>query len=295
MIQKNRRIQVFTNLFMIMLSLSCIFPFLLLLSSSFSSEKALIQYGYSLFPREFTLDSYKYILQKSEIVFQAYGITFLITIIGVISSLTITILISYPLSRKELVFKKFISFYVFFTMLFNGGLVPYYIIWTRVFGIKNTIWALLLPNLLMNAFNVMMMRSFFVSSIPESIIEAARIDGASEFYILGRVVVPLSKPIIATLGLMSGLGYWNDWTNGMYFITDTKLYSIQQLLNQMLLNVQFLSTVAKVGQAGGAGSEMPSIGIRMAIAILGIVPVMVTYPFFQKYFVKGITIGAVKG
>lgn len=295
MIKGNKRYRFLLNLLMLLLSLSCVFPFVLLLSSSFSSEKALIQYGYRIIPKEFSLEAYKYILQKAHVVLRAYAVTIFVTVTGVIANLTITVLISYPLSRKELAHKKALSFYIFFTMLFNGGLVPYYITWTRVFGIKNTLFALLVPNLLMNAFHIMMMKSFFLTSIPESVIEAARIDGAGEFAILNRIVLPLSKPIIATMGLMAGLGFWNDWTNGMYFITDTKLYSIQQLLNQMLMNVQFLSTVAKLGQAGGAGAEMPSVGIRMAIAVLGILPVMAAYPFFQKYFVKGITIGAVKG
>ncbi|HHV13747.1 MAG TPA: carbohydrate ABC transporter permease [Clostridiales bacterium] len=295
MLKKISWFQAFANIILLLLAASCILPFLLLVSSSFSSENALIRYGYNFFPKEFSLDAYRYILQKSEVIFNAYGITFLVTAAGVSLSLLITILLAYPLSRRELRFKRLLSFYVMLTMLFNGGLVPYYIMWTRGFGIKNTIWALLLPNLLLNAFSVMMARSFFLSSIPEEVIEAARIDGASEYRILYKIVAPMSKPIIATLGLMSVLGYWNDWTNGLYFITNTKLYSVQQLLNQMLLNVQFLATVSKVGQAGVAGMQMPSVGIRMAIAVLGVIPIMIAYPFFQNYFVKGITIGAVKG
>ena len=178
-------------------------------------------------------------------------------------------------------------------MLFNGGLVPTYIMYTQVFHIKNTIWALIVPALLMNAFYVIMMRSFFTANIPDSLIEAARIDGAGELRILAQIVLPLSKPMMATLALMIGLGYWNDWLNGLYYLTDTRYFSIQNILNRMIADVQFLASASSV--TSGISANLPSVGIRMAIAVIGVLPILIIYPFFQKAFVKGIVIGGVKG
>lgn len=193
---------------------------------------------------------------------------------------------------KELPGRYAVSFIVFFTMLFNGGLVPTYMMWTSIFHIKNTVAALIVPALLMNAFYVIMMRSYFTANIPDALVEAARIDGANEYKILGSIVLPRSLPMMATLGLMVGLGYWNDWMNGLYYVTDTKLFTIQNILNRMIQDIQFL---ANNSMGAGSGTKLPSIGIRMAIAVIGILPMFCIYPFFQKYFVKGITVGGVKG
>lgn len=182
-------------------------------------------------------------------------------------------------------------------MLFNGGLVPSYIMWTQTFHIKNTLAALLFPSLMMNAFYVIMMRTYFTTNIPDAVIEAARIDGAGELRILSQVVMPMSIPIIATLALLAGLAYWNDWLNGLYYISDDRLFSIQVLLNRMLLDVQFLMSNSDAAKSLQQNEEfvLPSTGIRMAVAVMGALPILVVYPFFQKYFVKGIVIGAVKG
>ena len=180
-------------------------------------------------------------------------------------------------------------------MLFNGGLVPTYIMYTRYLHIKNTLWALLIPSLLVSAFYVIMMRTYFNTNIPEAVIEAARIDGAGEWRILFPIVLPMRLPMIATMALLIGLGYWNDWKNGLYYLTDSRLYSIQNMLNQMLKDIQFLKSGADASAAADIAQDMPSVGIKMAIAVVGALPVMIVYPFFQKYFVKGITIGAVKG
>jgi len=203
--------------------------------------------------------------------------------------------LAYPLSRPDLPGRNAFSFIVFFTMLFNGGLVPSYIMWTQYFNIKNTIWALIVPYLMLNAFYVIMMRTYFTTNIPNEIIEAARIDSAGELRILVTVVLPMSLPMIATLGLMVGLLYWNNWTNGLYFLTDTKLFSIQNILNRMLRDAQFIASGMAGEQAAELAASLPTTGIRMAVAVLGALPIMIIYPFFQKYFVKGITIGAVKG
>lgn len=295
MVNKKIGGQVALNIIFIVLSISVIAPFLLLVSSSLTAETTLMKEGYRFLPKDFTLDAYKYLLASGNKILNGYIITIVVTVIGTVSSILLTLLFAYPLSRKELPFRYGFSFFVFFTMLFNGGLVPTYMMWTQTFHIKNTIWALLLPGLLLNGFYIIMMRSFFTASIPDSIIEAARIDGAGEYRIMFRIVLPLSKPMIATISLMVGLGYWNDWTNSLYYITDEKLFSIQAILNNIMTNVQFLTS----GQSSLSGNvdvgKLPSVGIRMAIAVVGIIPVLIIYPFFQKYFVKGIVVGGVKG
>lgn len=293
MVSNHKSAQALLHLIFILLVLACVVPFVLLVMSSFTSESALMQNGYSLFPKEFSLEAYRYLLQKGTTILRGYGITLLVTFLGTVTAVTITTLLAYPLSRPELPHRNVFSFIVFFTMLFNGGLVPTYIMYTQVFHIKNTIWALIVPALLMNAFYVIMMRSFFTANIPDSLIEAARIDGAGELRILLQVVLPLSKPMMATLALMIGLGYWNDWLNGLYYLTDTQYFSIQNILNRMIADVQFLASASSV--TAGAGASLPSVGIRMAIAVIGVLPILVIYPFFQKSFVKGIVIGGVKG
>ena len=281
MVTKSKTGQVVLNIVFIILAVWAVAPFLLLISSSLSSEAALAKYGYGFWPREFSLNAYTYLFKSSMKIAKGDGITLIVTLVGTTLSVLITTLFAYPLSRKELPFRYGFSFFVFFTMLFNGGLVPSYMMWTQTFHIKNTIWAL--------------MRSFFTSSIPDALIEAARIDGAGEYKILARVVIPLSKPMMATISLMVGLGYWNDWTNSLYYITDESLFSIQAILNTIITNIQFLTS----GQSSAASavdvSKLPSVSIRMAIAVIGVLPVLCIYPFFQKYFVKGIVVGGVKG
>lgn len=280
---------------MIVLALCCLFPFALLVMSSLTEENTLIREGYSLFPKQFSAESYTYLFKNIDKIGRAYGITVFVTFVGTIASLLMTVLMAYPLSRKDFYGRNIFAFFVFFTMLFNGGLVPTYIMYTRYLHIKNTIWALIIPSLLVSAFYVIMMRTYFTTNIPDAVIEAARIDGAGEFRILFQVVLPMSLPMMATMALLIGLGYWNDWKNGLYYLTDQNLFSIQNMLNQMLKDVQFLKSGADSSAAADLMQSMPAVGIKMSIAVVGALPVMVAYPFFQKYFVKGITIGAVKG
>lgn len=290
----NKKEQVFLNTVFIILVVFAVAPLLILISSSFTDEAVLLSEGYNFFPRKFSLGAYEYLFMSGSKIIRASGITVFVTFVGTSLSLLLTILFAYPLSRRELPFRSFISFYVFFTMLFNGGLVPVYMMWTQTFGIKNTVWALIFPRLLMSAFYIIMMRSFFQNTIPEELIEAARMDGCGEFRILFQIVVPLSKPMIATIALMVGLGYWNDWTNSLYFVTDESLFSIQAMLNTIMTNIQFLAS-SPAGSVGGGAVTLPSAGVRMAIAVIGVVPILCIYPFFQKYFVKGIVVGGVKG
>lgn len=295
MVSKNRTGQVILNLIFTLLCVAAVAPFLLLLSSSLTEENTLMREGYNFFPRAFSTQSYTYLLKSAEKIVRGYGITLFVTFVGTLSSCIMTIMFAYPLSRKELPFRHAFSFFVFFTMLFNGGLVPTYMMWTQTFHIKNTLWALILPGLLMNGFFIIMMRSFFNANIPDALVEAARIDGAGEYRILGQIVLPLSKPMLATMALMIGLNYWNDWTNSLYYITNEQLFSIQAILNTIISNIQFLSSGQSAAASTLSTANLPSVGIRMAIAVIGIVPILCIYPFFQRYFVKGIVVGGVKG
>lgn len=292
MVIKDTKYQVVINTVLIILSLMCVMPFILLLSSSITSETALVKTGYRFWPTEIDLSAYKYLLMDSTSIVRGYAISFFVTIVGTLTSLMLTTLYAYPLSRKNLPGRNIFAFYIFFTMLFNGGLVPGYMMWTQMFHIKNTIFALIVPGLLLNAFNVIMMRTYFTTNIPEEVLEAARIDGGGELYILTKVVLPMSKPIIVTLVLLIGLSYWNDWLNGLYYVNRDNLYSIQVLLKKMMDDIEMIK---KASAAGASTMNMPSISIRMAVAVMGALPIMCVYPFFQKYFVKGIVIGAVKG
>ena len=280
---------------MILLVLSCVLPFLLMVMASFTEETTLTRNGYSFIPEVFSLETYRYIIRSAGTILRGYVMTIVVTVIGTVCNLLLTILFAYPLSRKDLPYRSGLSFFLFFTMLFNGGLVPTYMMYANTFHIKNTIFALIVPSLMMNAFYVIMMRSFFSSSIPDSLIEAAKLDGASERKILMSIVVPLSKPMIVTLVLMVGLGYWNDWMNGLYYVTEQKLYTIQMILNNMINNIEFLTRNASMLGSAAANMKIPQVGIRMGIAVIAVLPILIIYPFLQKYFVKGIVIGGVKG
>ncbi|WP_141503960.1 carbohydrate ABC transporter permease [Paenibacillus luteus] len=280
---------------MIVVAIACILPFVLLLVSSITDEKTIIQNGYSFFPSKFSGTAYVYLWNQSEQILRAYGITILVTLIGTTVSLAITSLLAYPLSRRDIPHHNKLAFFVFFTLLFNGGLVPTYLIYTQYLDIKNTLWALIIPGLLMNGFNVLLMRTFFKTSIPVPVLESAYIDGAGEFRTFRSIVLPLSLPIMATIGLFQTIGYWNDWFNGLVYLNDPKLFSIQNILNRILTDIQFLTNGSMSTNASQGLAALPSATVRMAIAVIGVLPILIAYPFFQKYFVKGITIGAVKG
>lgn len=294
--KQDKRFLFFAHFILIVVTLLMVIPFIVLLSASFSRNSDIIQFGYSFLPRHFSLDAYRYILDEKQQIFQSYFISIVVTTVGTIVGLAISILYAYALSKPHFPGKTFFSIYLLFTMLFNGGLVPTYIMYTRYLCVKNTVWALIIPSLLMNAFNVILIRSYLQNNIPPSLTEAALIDGAGEFTILWKVIVPLSKPIIATMGLFIGLSYWNDWMNGLYYVTNNNLYSIQQLLNTMLRNIEYLSQNSNSAmKLGNAASTLPQATVRMAIAFVGTLPILIVYPFVQKYFVKGIALGAVKG
>lgn len=291
--KSDRRIQTLAHIVLIIMSLAALLPFILLISASFTDENTALKYGFKFIPMVFSLRAYQYLQKQYLMIIRSYGITVLTTFVGTAGGLLMSALLGYGLSRN-IPGKRFFNFAVIFTMLFNGGLVPTYLVYTKYLHIQNTLWALIIPYLLVNAFQVMLMRNYFGSSIPEDLLESARLDGCSEFGIFGRIVFPLSKPILATVGLMKALSYWNNWTNGLYFLDDTKLYSIQNVLNAINNNIVAISQLSGTGVSVDK-ANLPALTARMAIAVIGILPMLVVYPFFQRYFVKGITIGAVKG
>ncbi len=285
----HKKFLALSHIVLIIVSVLAILPFWLLIMASFTDESTAVNLGYRLIPKKWSLDAYRYLIEKWVLFGRGYLITFFVTVVGVIVCVLITLMFAYMLSKRDLPLRRFFNFYVIFTMLFNGGLVATYIMYSNTFHIKNTLFALILPNLLTNAFYITMVRNYFQNNIPEELLEAARIDGANEYRVFFTLVMPLSKPIIATLGLLVGVNYWNDWQNGMYYLDNAKLYGIQNILNAINENTKYLM------QGGGTGTVMPSETVRMAAAMLGIIPILVIYPFFQDYFVKGITMGAVKG
>lgn len=286
------------HIVMVLLSLMAVVPILLMFISSLTDNDALVRNGYAFFPEKWSLYAYEWLFNtNSATIFRAYGISIVLTILGTILSLIITTCLAYGLSKKDLPGKTVFTFFVFFTMLFNGGLVPTYINYTANFHLKDTFLGLLIPGLLMNAFNVLLMKSYFVTGVPDEILEAAYMDGSSEFNTMVKVAIPLSKPIIATVAMFVGIAYWNDWNNGyIYLAKRADLFSIQNLLNRLMQNIQQLTqNASNISNAGEGLAQIPSSTVRMAMAAIGILPIIIVYPFIQKNFVKGITLGGVKG
>ncbi len=294
MVKNDKGFQILDNTILIIMAVLVVFPILLLFMASISAESDIIKYGYSLFPKHIDLTSYKFIFAEGS-VFNAYLITIVVTLVGTVAGVIVTTMISYTLTVPGLPGKRLLSFYVLFTMLFSGGLVPSYMSWCNLFHIKNTLGALIFPFIFVSAFHIMITRTYFQNNIPQEILESARMDGLSEFGIFFRMVLPLSKPIIATIGFMKALMYWNDWKNSLYFVTDKQFVSIQALLNNMLTNVQYLSQSMDASLGATDMVNIPTLGIRMAIAVVGMLPMVALYPFFQKYYMEGLTVGAVKG
>lgn len=290
--------QVLAHTIMVMMCLLALLPFALLIISSFTDNESAIIYGYSFTPKKWSLEAYRYILKEWRTLGRAYGVTVLVTALGTTLSLLLTSMLAYTLSKDDLPGKSVLMFLVVFTMLFNGGIVSTYFVYNNIFKIRNTIWALIVPGLLMNGFNIILVRNYYRSNIPQALFEVAKLDGIGEGTVFIRIVVPLSLPIFATVGLMTAITYWNDWTNGLYYLTErggSHLYNIQNILNRINENIAFLaSNISGMGGQTISTAQLPSTTVRMAVAAVGIIPIMTVYPFFQKYFVKGITIGAVK-
>lgn len=290
----NEKTPWFVHVIFIFCSAAAILPLLLIIIISFSSENSIVKYGYSFFPHEFSMFAYKYVFSDPHTLIRAYSNTIFATVVGTLVCMCITSALAYPLSRKSMPFRKFFTFYVVFTILFNGGLVPWYIVMKIYLHLNDNLWALVIPGLLLNGFYVLIMRTFFANTIPVELLEAANMDGAGEFRIFAQIVIPLSKPVYATIGLFATLAYWNDWYNSMLFQINKDNYSMQYVLQKILTNVQYLSQ-SRSNNAGAALAALPQETSRMAMAIIAIGPIIFAYPFFQKYFIKGLTIGAVKG
>jgi putative aldouronate transport system permease protein len=272
----------------------CIAPLILVISTSFTKEMELLLHGYNFIPREFSTKSYEFIFKGGVTIWRAYGVSAFVTVVGTVLAMMIICMYAYPLSRQGFRYKSLFAFLAYFTMIFGGGLVPWYMVYTHLVPIKDSIWILIVPYL-MNAWYVLIMRTFIKTTVNESIIESARIDGAGEFRTFFVIVLPLCKAGLATVGLFCTLGYWNDWYLPLVFLNEPKLYNIQFLMFQTLMSIQFLSSGGNFSGAATALGDLPSEGARMAIAVISIGPIVFAYPFFQKYFIKGLTVGAVKG
>lgn len=283
--------QMILNIAFIIMCCMIIFPFLMLISVSFSNESDIVNYGYGIIPKNIDFTAYKYVLKNPETILNAYGVTALYSILTMIGGVLLMSLMAYPLSRRSFTPRTTLSFILYFTCLFSGGLVPSYILMTQYLHIDNTIWVYIIPAMF-NVWHCFMIRTFF-SGIPQSIVESASIDGASEYRIFFQMILPLSKPVLATIALYTFLARWNDWMTALLYIKDEKLISLQYLLQRIMNNI----TVALENSSmiTDNSMEIPSETVRMAMAVLVAGPALIVFPFFQKYFVKGVTVGSVKG
>ncbi len=294
--KKKREIvfQIFLTIVFAILCLLILFPFLLMVGVSFSSEADLSQYGYRLIPVHVSLSAYGYVFANPKSVLNAYGVTFLFSILAMVASTFFMALLAYPLSKKAFIARRQISFYIYFTMLFSGGLVPTYILITQYLKLTDTIWVYIIPTLI-SPWYVFMMRTFF-QELPPAIAESAKIDGASELTIFFRLIIPMSKPVIAAVALFMFLGKWNDWMTSMLYINKENLISLQYLLQRIMNEIEMLQQMSESGSGALVDlSKIPSETARMAMAVIVAGPALVVFPFFQKYFVKGLTVGSVKG
>jgi len=278
-------------------SLLCLFPLALVLAVSFTPERVIALNGYSILPAALSLEAYAFLFAEPLRIVRAYGITIFTTVTGTAVGLLFISLYAYPLSRRDFRYRRFFTFLVFFTMLFNGGLVPRYLVYTQLLHVKNTLLALILP-LLVNGYFLLIMRSFLSTTLPEEALESARIDGAGEFRIFFSIVLPLAKPALASIGLFYTLRYWNDWFLSLIYITNDRIVNLQYLMYRVQLHIEELQNASMQNMSLQAIREMadiPSENVRMAMAIVGIGPVILAYPFFRRYFVQGLTLGSIKG
>ncbi|NGZ78024.1 carbohydrate ABC transporter permease [Saccharibacillus alkalitolerans] len=286
---------VLFNIIVGLFAFSCIFPFLFVIMISLTDEQTLALEGFSLWPSRFSTAAYSYIFRAGSDLLVSFGVTLSVTVIGTLLTLTLVTTYAYALSRRSFEFRGFFSFLAFFTMLFSGGMVPGYIVMTQFLHLQNTIWALILP-LSLSAFSIIVMRTFFQTTVPDEVIESAKIDGAGEFRAFFSIVLPISLPGIATIGLFSALGYWNDWFNALLYYNKPELTPpLQYLLMRIEKNMDFLTQNAQYLGNFDAAAGLPTETVRMAMVVLATLPIVMAYPFFQRYFVQGLTVGSVKG
>ena len=294
-ISDSKRFNIIATVIGALFSLVALLPIFLIVIASLTDEKTLLANGYTFIPKKFSLDAYVYMAKQGSMILRAYGISLLTTAVGTIISVLITTMIAYPMSRKNFRFRNHLAFFVFFTMLFNGGVVPSYMLWSQIINVKNTIWALILPNYLCGAFNIFLVRNYYTNNVPDALIESAQIDGANELTIFFKIIFPLAIPTVATISLFTALIYWNDWVNALYYIQSPQLFGIQNLLIRIMNNIQYLKSGAASVAVGVGAIDLPGTAVRMSMAVIGILPIIITYPFVQKYFIKGVVVGAIKG
>jgi putative aldouronate transport system permease protein len=290
----DRTFKTFAIVFLSLLTVCAFLPFLLIVVTSFTSEKSIVENGYKFLPDRLSFEAYTFMLAQASVIFRAYAVSIGVTAVGTAASMLITTMLAYPMSRADFKYRNVLAFVVFFTLLFSGGIVPSYIMWTRAFHLRDTYLALIIPTYLMSGFNVLMVRNYYKFNIPSALIESAQIDGAGEFLIFFKIMIPLSVPVNVTIGLLTGLAYWNDWINALYYISKPQMFGIQNLLIRMMNNLQFLTS----GQANGlvnVAIDIPTNAVRMSMAVIGVLPIVIGYPFLQKYLTKGVVVGAVKG
>ena len=280
------------NLIFIAVTITCLWPILLAIGISFTDEASLMKDGYNVIPRQFSFDAYNYLFTNLNQIMNAYKTTIFNTVTGVLLSVMMIAFYAYPLSRKDFKYRKFFTFLIFVTMIFNGGMVPWYLVCSRILHLQNTVWAMIIPYLF-SAWYVIILRTFFTLNIPDSLIEAAKIDGAGEFLIFFKLILPLSLPGIATIALFQTLGYWNDWWLPLMLVSKPELSNLQFLLYRILTNVQVIAENS--AYISGEAAKVPTESVRMAICIVAIGPIILAYPFFQRYFIQGLTVGAIKG
>ena len=282
--------------FCTLMALVCLVPFIMVLSGSFSSETAVTANGFSLLPQDFSLEAYKTVFRDPMTVVRAYATTIILTIVGTVLGLLLQTMTAYVLSRKDFEWRNFFSFFYYFTTLFSGGLVPTYILYTQTLDLQDSYLALLLP-LLFSVYNLLIMKSY-ISAIPDSLIDAAKIDGCGEVRTLFQVIMPLIKPALATVGLFIALAYWNDWYNAMLYIKSDTKYPLQYFLYQQVNNIEAYKRLLASNLVSAdvvSSMSLPTQTLKMALTIVVTGPIILAFPFVQRYFVQGITIGAVKG
>lgn len=279
----------------IFLALLCLMPLVLVFMISISSEQSIATYGYKFWPQEFSIEAYKFLWESKESIMSAFIVSIVITVLGTIIGLLLNTSIAYSLSRRSFKFRGFFTWIIFIPMLFGGGMISFYITVATVLKLKDTLWALILP-MAVSSFYIVMLRTFFQTTVPDSLIESAKIDGASQFKIFTRIVLPISLPAIATVGLFLTFAYWNDWYNALLFIDNNKLVPLQAMLNRIQNDIAFINDNLSTLGASAAEliAKLPSESVRMAIVVIVVLPIACSYPFFQKYFISGITIGAIK-
>lgn len=292
----SRKAEIVFHCVLGLFALACIVPFIFVVVISFSSEDSINRIGYSFAPASWSVDAYNQVFRLGGALWRSYFNSFLITIVGTVLSVAMCVLYAYPLYRKDYRYRGFFSFLSFFTMIFGGGLIPTYIICKNLLGMNNNYAALIVP-MLVSPFNIIIMRTFFQTSVPFDLIEAATIDGSGEYTTLFRVILPIVKPGIATVALLTALGYWNEWFLCLLYVKDRTLYPLQYLLMEMQRNAEFLARNSSMIGASGASaiSTLPSQTMRMAVVVFIVLPIACAYPFFQRFVVAGLTIGSVKG